>query len=147
MIIQLVIGSTVITATIIIQISMFTLALRLLDRTQNWDRSNGARWRARLVLCAILICLLGALTIAVWIWAFVFLLLDLFATVEEALYFSLISFTTLGFGDIILPIPWRLLSGMTATNGLLLFGMATAFLVEAIRRHRLLAELWKLPKQ
>ena len=53
------------------------------------------------------------------------------------MYFSLVSFTTLGFGDVLFPPEWRLLSGMAAANGLLNFGLLTALLVEALRHVRL----------
>ena len=42
-------------------------------------------------------------------------------------------FTTLGFGDIILDKPYRLMSGLLAADGLILFGLTTAFLIEFIR--------------
>jgi hypothetical protein len=48
-------------------------------------------------------------SICVWIWAGAFLVLGLFPAVEPAVYFSIVSFTTLGFGDILLPVLWRLL--------------------------------------
>ncbi|MEM9736953.1 MAG: ion channel, partial [Pseudomonadota bacterium] len=51
-----------------------------------------------------------------------------------ALYFSVVAFTTLGFGDVLLPQEWRLLAGLSAANGLLIFGVSTAFLVEVFRR-------------
>jgi hypothetical protein len=55
-----------------------------------------------------------------------------FDRLEPALYFSIVSFTTLGYGDIILGEDWRLLAGMTATNGLIMIGLFTAFLVEIL---------------
>lgn len=76
------------------------------------------------------------ITASVWIWALAFLWLDLFPTLEEAVYFSLVAFTTLGFGDVLLPRDWRLLSGMAAANGLLNFGLLTAMLVETMRTLR-----------
>jgi len=48
-----------------------------------------------------------------------------------------VSYTTLGFGDVLLPQEWRLLSGMAAVNGLLNIGLVTAFLVEGLRQVRL----------
>jgi hypothetical protein len=63
-----------------------------------------------------------------------FLLLGAIESLEPAVYFSLVSFTTLGFGDITLDDNWRLLSALCAANGLLLFGFSTAFLVELMRR-------------
>ena len=74
---------------------------------------------------------------AVWLWTVAFHRLGVFANVEEATYFALVSFTTLGFGDILLPLEWRLLGGVAAANGLLLFGLLTAILVETIRGVRL----------
>lgn len=62
--------------------------------------------------------------------------LGIFADFEASLYFSMISFTTLGFGDVILPDNWRLLSGFIATDGFILFGLNTAFLFEVLRRLR-----------
>lgn len=74
---------------------------------------------------------------AVMIWAVAFRVLDLFQTFEAAVYFSLVAFTTLGFGDVLLAQDWRLLSGLSAANGLLLFGLMTAVLVETLRGTRL----------
>ena len=76
------------------------------------------------------------LTVAVWIWAVAFRLLGIFGTLEASVYFSLVAFTTLGFGDVLLPQEWRLLSGLSAANGLLMFGLMTAVLVETLRETR-----------
>jgi hypothetical protein len=77
------------------------------------------------------------MTLAVWIWAIAFYALGVFITVEASVYFSLVAFTTLGFGDILLPQEWRLLGGICAANGLLMIGLLTAILVEALRETRL----------
>ena len=47
---------------------------------------------------------------------------------------TIVNLTTLGYGDIILPTDWRLLSGVCAANGLLLFGLCAAFLYELFVR-------------
>lgn len=70
---------------------------------------------------------------SVLLWALAYMGLGIFSTFEAAVYFALVAFTTLGFGDILLPTEWRLLSGMAAANGLLLFGLVTATLVETLR--------------
>lgn len=86
------------------------------------------------VLSVSTLWLLAALSIAIWIWAGFFQLLGCFESLEESLYFSMVSFTTLGFGDVTLPSEWRILSGMIAANGLVLFGLNTAFLIEVLHR-------------
>lgn len=77
------------------------------------------------------------MTAAVWIWAVALWLLNIFITFEASVYFALVAFTTLGFGDILLPQDWRLLGGLAAANGLLIFGLLTAMLVETLRETRL----------
>lgn len=54
---------------------------------------------------------------------------------EEAAYFSVVTFTTLGYGDITLvEHDWRLLSGLEALNGILLVGWTTALLYVVVQR-------------
>jgi len=60
--------------------------------------------------------------------------LGIFEELEVAVYFSLVAYTTLGFGDVILPEQWRILAGLTAANGFLVFGWSTAFQVEYVSR-------------
>ena len=71
-----------------------------------------------------------------WLWALVFLAIGAFPSLEPAIYFAIVAFTTLGLGDVVLDQQWRILSGFASANGLLLFGLYTAFLVEVMRRVR-----------
>lgn len=59
---------------------------------------------------------------------------DELATFEQALYFSVVTFTTLGYGDVTLSEGWRLLSGIEALNGILLVGWSTATLFVMVQR-------------
>lgn len=85
-------------------------------------------------------------TVSVWIWAIALWQLDIFQTIEASVYFSLVAFTTLGFGDILLPIEWRLLGGLAAANGLLNFGILTAMLVETLRQTQTKQRGQRFPK-
>ena len=90
-----------------------------------------------LVMCVSAVGILLQMAIGVWAWALTMIALGIFQSVETAVYFALVAFTTLGFGDILLPIEWRLLGGMAAINGLLNIGFVTAMLVEGLRQVRL----------
>jgi hypothetical protein len=94
--------------------------------------------RPKMLLLVMLSSVWAVMTITagVWVWALTYDLLGVFPTFEESLYFSIVSYTTLGFGDVILPHEWRILSGMTSTNGFLNFGLITALLIEALRQVR-----------
>ena len=83
-----------------------------------------------------MLLVLATVTIEVWVWALVLLLTGAVDALEPAVYFALVCFTTLGFGDITLPVEWRLLSALIGANGFLMFGWSTAFMVELIRKSR-----------
>ena len=56
-----------------------------------------------------------------------------FSSFSEAVYFSMVTFTTLGYGDISLSSDWRLLSGLEAINGIMLIGWSTAMMFSLIQ--------------
>ncbi|MFT3989630.1 ion channel [Aestuariivirga sp.] len=134
MIFQLAIGSLVIAISVAIQAEMFNLLSTRFDMLLRFERRYLHRFaNTGAIILAVLFILLVH-SINVWLWAVVFLLTGAFKTLEPSLYFALVSYTTVGFGDITLPPDWRLLSGMTAANGFLLFGWSTAYMVELVRR-------------
>lgn len=54
-------------------------------------------------------------------------------TFEEAIYFSLITFTTLGYGDLTMSMDHRVLSGIEALNGILLIGWSTTLIYSTVQ--------------
>jgi len=76
-------------------------------------------------------------TIHALVWAFCYYLIpetsSQFSSFSEAVYFSLVTFTTLGYGDISLSSNWRLLSGLEAINGIMLIGWSTAMMFALIQ--------------
>ncbi|MXX88999.1 MAG: two pore domain potassium channel family protein [Boseongicola sp. SB0677_bin_26] len=137
MLVQLALGAVLTLATVLVVALSWWALEALLLRLQAWSTgpTHGPRLIAILVLA--LLWTLCMIAVAVMFWAVAFHRLGVFANVEESVYFALVSFTTLGFGDILLPAEWRLLGGIAAANGLLLFGLLTAILVETIRGTRL----------
>lgn len=93
--------------------------------------------RDALAISVLALILMFAHIIEIGMWAYTFIRLELFASWEQAAYFSAVSYTTLGFGDVLLPERWGLLAGAAAANGLLLFGLSAAFLIETSARLRL----------
>ena len=136
MLLQIAIGAALIVASTLIAAIGFAVMEAVLSRYQSWLLKPSALPKTMLLMCVAVLWILLIITAVVWMWAGVFLWLEIFVTVEAAIYFSIVSFTTLGFGDILLPQEWRLLSGMTAINGLLMIGLQTAMLIEVLRRVR-----------
>ena len=133
---QFLIGSAIISATIIIHVG-FTAATEWgLTHEHIWPGKRAGFVRFTLLLVGMTLVLLASISLCVWLWALCLLWLGVFQDPETSVYFALVSFTTLGFGDIVLEKQWRILSGMMAANGLLIFGLTTAVLVDFLSRFR-----------
>ncbi|NNE25098.1 MAG: two pore domain potassium channel family protein [Rhizobiales bacterium] len=131
---QLFIGSMVIAATVAIHAEMLALMTKNSARLMQLARAHLRRFSETGFITVGVLYILLAHTIEVWFWAFVLLATGAVTGLEPAVYFSLVSFTTLGFGDITLGTEWRLMSALIGANGFLLFGWSTAYMVELIRR-------------
>jgi voltage-gated potassium channel Kch len=68
------------------------------------------------------------------LWAYTYLWVGAIEQLETALYFSMVTFTTLGYGDITLSSEWRLLTSFEAANGIIMFGWTTALVAAVIQR-------------
>ena len=66
------------------------------------------------------------------LWAGFYYGRGLFNDFETSLYFSLTSYTTIGYGDVLLPQRWRLLGAIEGISGVLLCGISTAFIFAVI---------------
>lgn len=88
-------------------------------------------WRPCLIAFLVLEIFLVHIVV-MWLWAFLYLGLGCTALdgLSDALYFAVVVYTTLGFGDIILEPECRMLGGVEAANGFILFGWTTAFIFE-----------------
>jgi hypothetical protein len=70
----------------------------------------------------------------VGLWAGFLVLLGALKTYDDAFYFSLVTFATLGYGDIVLAPSFRILGAVGAACGSLMFGWSTALIFAAISR-------------
>lgn len=84
---------------------------------------------------AVVLMMLHVVEVVIWAVAYLLLLpVSQLDTFEKAAYFSMVTFTTLGYGDITLSDhEWRMLSGIEALNGILLVGWTTAFLFMVVQ--------------
>lgn len=136
MLTQLLVGSVLICASIVVMVGFISIAIASLTRIGAWLVAGNPIVRTMISLSGVVLWLLAALTVIVWIWAGAFYILGLFETFEESLYLAAVAFTTLGFGDVVIGQEWRLLSGLIAANGLILFSLVTAFLIEFLSQLR-----------
>lgn len=136
MLIQIALGSVLVLTSILIAGVSYWGMEEVLRRLHPWLARRPHQPKLVLVLSLTAVWVLAQMTLGVWIWALALRALGIFGTLEESVYFALVAFTTLGFGDVLLPLEWRLLAGMAATNGLLNIGLTTALMLDSLRSIR-----------
>lgn len=134
MLTTIVLGSMMIILAVVIEVVFIAIASAVITRAAAWLAGLGMVRRTILVLSCMSLWLLAGISTALWCWAVVLLLLGEFTSIHDAIYFTTVSATTLGYGDVLLSDRWKLLSGFIAANGLVLFSLNTAFLFETTRR-------------
>lgn len=73
-------------------------------------------------------------TLQIWAVAVSLLGVGALSSLSDALYFSLVTYTTLGYGDLTLTEDFRIFGAMSSVTGLLNFGISTAVLVAVLTR-------------
>ncbi len=106
---------------------LFYIKKKLNSRKKYWWPPS--YWVSVIVIVLILISLLEAS-----LWALAYINTGTFSTFEESIYFSLVSFTTLGFGENTLNEDFRLMAAIEAANGIILFGWSTAIVIAVVQR-------------
>lgn len=110
---------------------VLVMAEWLLRRREYIQRKNAKVHYALLLILLFSGIMLLHVTESV-LWAVFYYTRSLFNDFETSLYFSLTSYTTIGYGDVLLPQRWRLLGPIEAISGVLLCGISTAFIFAVI---------------
>jgi len=126
------VGMLTVTAVIHTLVTVIQAELTHRQRLDAWCAPRSRRRLLMILAMALLTAL--ALWVEILLWALLYQGLGLFAGLEGSLYFSGITFTTVGYGDMTLPACWRLLSVAEAVNGVLMAGWSTAQLVYVVQR-------------
>jgi hypothetical protein len=123
MVLQIALG----TGVLVLNVLIMALAAFLLEvafrRVHPWLVAPPQRSKLLLMLVGVCLWVLGVITIGVWVWALMLTNVGAFSTLEEAVYFSIVAFSTLGLGDVVPHPEWRILAVMAAVNGFLSFGL------------------------
>lgn len=133
---QILIGAMVIFITIVIQVIFISIAIKVLTKRGAWLVKPPFVIKTVIAMVAVVLWLIIGISLSAWAWAGVFLSVGVFESLEPALYFAIVTFSALGYGDIVLNSQWRLLASFAAVDGLIIFGLNTAFLVEFTSRLR-----------
>ena len=126
-------ASALLATCVIVQSLGMLVLIRWLVRLRRVLESRSTYLRVALLLRLFVGIVLLHLT-QVGLWAIVFWRTQELPNLEAALYFSLTSYTTIGFGDVVVGPGWRLLAGIEGHTGILLVGWSTAFVFALVNR-------------
>jgi voltage-gated potassium channel len=112
------------------------LVLNLYKKQQQAPKKVGFKAAFQVLsFTALLLMLLHFLEILIWAGAYLAIPeIRQLANFEEAIYFSMVTYATVGYGDIVLEPQWRIMSGFEAMSGILLFGWSTAMLFSIVQK-------------
>ena len=102
-------------------------------QTDQMSRRHGLFAHIRPLLIVMIVMMLGNF-VQIVIWGVLFLFLGEFSALYEAVYHSAVNFTSLGYGDVVMSVRWKLLGPLEAANGVLMFGMTSAALMAILQQ-------------
>jgi Ion channel len=72
--------------------------------------------------------------IEITVWALFYVWRQALPDLQDSLYFSAVTYTTTGYGDLVLPRGWQLLGAVEALTGILMNGLSTGFFFAVVSR-------------
>jgi hypothetical protein len=90
------------------------------------QRPNGF-WAITWLLVRTAWALILIHTLEVSLWGLFYLKWNLFPDAESAFYFSGVTYATIGYGELVLPAPWRIFATIEGLTGILMCGLSGAF--------------------
>jgi voltage-gated potassium channel len=141
---QLTLASVMVVAVVLVHLASLTILIRLLRSHHRLMRR--VRVLPFTLLLGATVGIVGIHTVEIWLYAALYLGLGAFGHFEQALYYSTITYTTIGYGDVLMPVRWRILGAIEGAIGIIMLGWSTAFLVSLLTQLKLLAHDWLVPE-
>ena len=131
--INIILGIILIIITIFIQAYVTRIVMGVISRLK--DPSHGRHiLKDTPFFIAIVLLLITAVIIESMVWAVAYYTTSALDSFHTALYFSIVTFTTLGYGDVTLSESWQLLGAFESANGIIIFGWITAMVVTMVQK-------------
>ena len=145
MLVQLSLATLMVVVTVLIHLLGLAILMRVLrSHTRIFRR---LRIMPLTLLLAATIGIFAIHTVEIWLFAILYLQLGAFGHFEQALYFSTITYATIGYGDLVMVHQWRILGGIEGAAGVIMLGWSTAFLISLLSQLKLLGHDWLAPEE
>jgi hypothetical protein len=118
--------------TVVVHAAGFSLILRHFG--DKYSAPPIHAWAVALLLIRVTLCLILIHVAEIAAWGFFYVLEKCLPDAETAFYFSGITYTTVGYGDLVLPKQWRMFAPVEALTGILMCGLSTALFFALLNR-------------
>ncbi len=134
---QLLIGAAMIAVCVIIHgIGLFTIQ-RVITSESMRERVKSLQplsFTGSLFTLLAVFAIIFVHFVEIWLFAFLYDYLGALHNFDEALYFSTISYATIGYSDAAIHEQWRMVAALQGVMGVILLGWSTAFFVRVLGR-------------
>ena len=134
MLVSALVAVVILPVTMLIQAIAHVLTVRFVVWVLRVGCAGPIFWRNVTVTIGVHLILLTALLAQIAVWAGAFLLCGALPDYATAFYHSGVNFTTLGYGDIVMPPVWRLLGPIEAANGVLMLCLSASAIFAVTNR-------------
>lgn len=131
---QILLGSALLTLCALVHVGFVAIWVPLLSKADDRLKKASIRFRAMLLTSEAVFLLLFAHTVQVWSWSLALYAMGAFPDFPTSFYFATTTYTTLGYGDLVLAEGLRIFGTFASITGLLTFGISTALLIGLIVR-------------
>lgn len=126
------IATLLVAATVIVHAVGFSLILRSLMKSRFGLPTTA--WPIARLLMSVTWLLILIHVAEITLWALVYLWTGCLPDAESAFYFSGVTYTTIGYGDLVLPKPWRMLGPVEGLTGILMCGLSAGLFFALVSR-------------
>ena len=132
---QILLGTGMLTLSALVHVTAIVLSIPYYRKFATaFPLEDWPKIRVGAFLSLSIFVLVFSHTIQIWAWAIVFVGITNLPDLVTSFYFTTVTYTTLGYGDIVLGPEARIVATFSAVTGLLTFGISTAFLIGVLSR-------------
>ena len=128
MLTEISVAAMIVSVCLLLHVAALLFMAELLLQHRGYLERSNARIRYAVLMILLFYGIMILHIVETSLWAVFYYTRALFTDFETCLYFSLTSYTTIGYGDVLLPQRWRLLGAIEGVSGVLLCGISTAFI-------------------
>jgi hypothetical protein len=132
MLLKLLIAGLLVVVTVAIHAVGFSALLRIILRSHALDRSGFQPVTGMVIGLTCWLILIHLAEIA--LWGLFYFWQGCLPDAEAAFYFSGATYTTVGYGDLVLARPWRMLAPVETLTGILMCGVSTGLFFALLNR-------------